>query len=78
MTENDGFRNLDTSNKENDENKQMNNNNFVENKMKQLDEITLQNKERGKNYLNNKNNYNVFDKISNMKKKLKEIRQKIN
>ena len=74
LTESDNLRNENTSGKENDENKQMNNNNFLE-RMKQLDEITFQNKGKKQKYSNDNN---TFEKISNMKKKLKEIRQKIN
>ena len=74
LTEGDNLRNENTSGKENDENKQMNNNNFFE-RMKQLDEITFQNKGKKQKYSNDNN---TFEKISNMKKKLKEIRQKIN
>ena len=74
LTESDNLRNENTSGKENDENKQMNNNNFFE-RMKQLDEITFQNKGKKQKYSNDNN---TFEKISNMKKKLKEIRQKIN
>ena len=66
LTETDGFRNKKTSIKGNDENKQINNN-FITNNM--LDDITFRNKETGKN---------AFDEISNMKKKLEEIRQKLN
>ena len=74
LTESDSLRNENTSGKENDENRQMNNNNYLE-RMKQLDEITFQNKGKKQKYsIDN----NTFDKISNMKKKLKEIRQKIN
>ena len=75
LTESDGFRNKKTSIKVNDENKQINNN-FVENNIKELDDIIFRNKETGKNPFNNDNN--VFDEISNMKKKLEEIRQKLN
>ena len=74
LTEGDNLRNENTSGKENDENKQINNNNFLE-RMKQLDEITFQNKGKKQKYSNDNN---TFEKISNMKKKLKEIRQKIN
>ena len=75
LTENDSLRNNDTSIKENDENKQMNN--FIQDKMEQLEEISQKNKVKQKNNLNYNNN-NICDKISNMKKKLNEIRQKIN
>ena len=75
LTENDSLRNNDTSIKENDENKQMNN--FIQDKMEQLEEISQKNKVKQKNSLNYNNN-NICDKISNMKKKLNEIRQKIN
>ena len=78
LTESDGLRNEKTSIKENDENKQMNNCNFIENKMKQLDEISFLNKNKRKNTTNIYRNNNIIDEISNMKKKLKEIRQKIN
>ena len=68
LTESDGFRNKKTSIKGNDENKQINNN-FIGNNMEELDDITFRNKETVKN---------TFDEISNMKKKLEEIRQKLN
>ena len=77
LTESDSLRNNNTSIKENDENKQMNDNIFIQDKMKQLEEITQQNKSKKKNSPNINNNNNIFDKISNMKKKLNEIRQKI-
>ena len=78
LTESDSLRNNNTSIKENDENKQMNDNIFIQDKMKQLEEITQQNKSKKKNSPNINKNNNIFDKISNMKKKLNEIRQKIN
>ena len=78
LTESDSLRNNNTSIKENDENKQMNDNIFNQDKMKQLEEITQQNKSKKKNSPNINKNNNIFDKISNMKKKLNEIRQKIN
>ena len=66
----DGFRNEKTSVKRNDENKKINNQNFVENNLKQLDEITFKNER--KNNINKESN-----EIINMKKKLEEIRKKI-
>ena len=78
LTESDSLRNNNTSIKENDENKQMNDNIFIQDKMKQLEEITQQNKSKKKNSPNINKNNNIFDKISNMKKKLNEIRHKIN
>ena len=66
----DGFRNEKTSVKRNDENKKINNQNFVENNFKQLDEITFKNER--KNNINKESN-----EIINMKKKLEEIRKKI-
>ena len=58
--------------KRNDENKQINNKNFVENSLKNLDEIT------SKNELDNNKSSNIINnEITNMKKKLEEIRKKI-
>ena len=72
LTGSDGFRNEKTSMKRNDENKQINNKNFVENNMKQLDEITSKNSGN-----NNKSSNIINNEITNMKKKLEEIRKKI-
>ena len=74
LTESNKIRNKKTSVKVNDENKPINHNmKFVENNMKQLDEISFQNKNKG-----DINNTSTFDEIIKMKKKLEEIRQKIN
>ena len=72
LTGSDGFRNEKTSMKRNEENKQINNKNFVENNMKQLDEITSKNSGN-----NNKSSNIINNEITNMKKKLEEIRKKI-
>ena len=70
LTESDSLRNNNTSIKENDENKQMNDNIFIQDKMKQLEEITQQNKSKKKNSPNINNNNNIFDKLSNKKIKI--------
>ena len=72
LTGTDRFRNEKTSMKRNDENKQINNKNFIETNMKNLDEITSKN-ERD----NNKGSNIISNEITNMKKKLEEIRKKI-
>ena len=72
LTGSDSFRNDKTSMKRNGENKQINNKNFVENNLKNLDEIT------SKNELDNNKSSNIINnEITNMKKKLEEIRKKI-
>lgn len=87
LTESNKNRNQKKIEKENDENKQMNNNTnnntnintnkLVENTIKKIDKITLKSEDEDNNKTTNCGD-STFDEIINMKKKLEEIRKKIN
>ena len=88
LTESNKNRNQRMINRENNENIPMNNNiknntnntnELVENTINKINEISLENKDENNNENNNciKNEISAIEEISNMKKKLEEIRQKI-